>query len=105
MYPSIDNTRGMETIRKRLEKEHDFPVPTDCIIEALEIILTCNNSSFNGTNYIQKNGTATGAKNSCSYSDLVLEPIDDEIYKARATIFKEKFTHITDTATTASCYG
>ena len=62
MFPSIDNKRGMQTIRERLDKEENFPLPTDCIVEAIEIILTSNNSKFNGTNYIQKNGTATGSK-------------------------------------------
>ena len=63
------------------------------IIEALEIILTNNNSTFNGQHYIQRNGTATGTKNSCSYSDLVLEPIDNEIFKAKITIFKEIYMY------------
>jgi len=93
MFPSIDNTRGMETIRRRLDQEQDFPLPTECIIEALEIILTSNNSKFHGTNYLQKNGAATGAKNSCSYSDLALEPIDDEIYTCKISIFMEIHTY------------
>ena len=89
MFPSIDNARGLQTIRERLEKEEGFPLPTECIMEAIELILTNNNSKFNGTHYLQKNGTATGAKNSCSYSDLALEPIDEEIFKCKSTIFKE----------------
>jgi hypothetical protein len=93
MFPSIDNARGMETIRRRLQREENFPLPTEHIIEALEIILTCNNSKFNGKDYLQKNGTATGAKNSCSYSDLALEPIDDEIFKAMTTTFKEIYAY------------
>ena len=93
MYPSIDNERGMETIRKRLDREENFPLPTEHIIEALEIILTSNNSKFNSKNYLQKNGTATGSKNSCSYSDLALEPIDEEIFKAMTTIYKEIHTY------------
>ena len=93
MFPSIDNKRGMDTIRKRLDNEQDFPLPTDLIIEAIQIILTSNNSKFNGTNYLQKNGTATGSKNSCSYSDLALEPIDDAIFIAMETIFKEIHTY------------
>ena len=50
-------------------------------------------SKFNGKNYLQKNGTATGSKNSCSYSDLALEPIDEEIFKAMTTIYKEIHTY------------
>ena len=93
MFPSIDNKRGVETIRKRLNKEANFSIPTECIIEALEIILTCNNSKFNGINYVQSNGAATGAKNSCSYTDLALEPIDEEIYKCKVSIFIEIYAY------------
>ena len=42
---------------------------------------------------VQTNGTATGSKNSCSYSDLALEPIDNEIYRASITIFRELITY------------
>ena len=63
--------------------------PTDCIVEALEVILTSNNSVFNNEHLVQTNGTATGSKNSCSYSDLAMEPIDNEIYRASRTIFRE----------------
>ena len=66
-----------------MEEKEDFPVPTDLIIEAIE----------NHENYIQLNGTATGAKNSCSYSDLALEIVDKEIYRAQLTIFKEKLAY------------
>ena len=89
MFPSIDNQRGLETLRQKLETRVDNSPPTECIVEALEIILTSNNSVFNKEHLVQTNGTATGSKNSCSYSDLALEPIDDEIYRASRTIFKE----------------
>ena len=39
---------------------------TECIIEALEICLINNNSTFAGLNLIQTNGIAMGAANSCS---------------------------------------
>ena len=41
-------------VRDRLNKADAFPLPTDCITEALEIILTGNNSKFNGVHYLQK---------------------------------------------------
>ena len=53
------------------------------MIEALRICLYSNNSSFNNTHLLQTNGTATGAPNSCSYSDLAVQPIDDAILKAK----------------------
>ena len=93
MFPSIDNERGLETIRTKLDTRREQTPPTDCIIEALEIILTSNNSVFNGQHLVQTNGTATGSKNSCSYSDLAMEPIDDAIYRAKNSIFRELITY------------
>ena len=89
MFPSIDNDRGLSTIRQRLDKRSAKLPPTECIVEALEIILTSNNSIFNKQHLVQTNGAATGAKNSCSYTDLALEPLDDQIYQAKSSIFKE----------------
>jgi len=40
---------------------------------------------------IQNNGAATGAPNSCSYSDLALEPIDQSIFEAKVVSFNELF--------------
>ena len=48
-----------------------------------------NNSIFNNKHLLQENGTATGAPNSCSYSDLALEPIDEAIYAEAQSNFPE----------------
>ena len=93
MFPSIDNEHGLQTIRSKLDSRKDKNPPTDCIVEALEVILTSNNSVFNNQHLVQTNGTATGSKNSCSYSDLALEPIDNEIYRASISIFRELITY------------
>ena len=51
--------------------------------------MNCNNSTFNNTNLLQTNGTATGAPNSCSYSDLAVKPIDDAIFSEKDANFAE----------------
>ena len=93
MFPSIDNNRGLETLKKKLDRRVIKSPPTECLVEALEIILTSNNSVFNKEHLIQTNGTATGSKNSCSYSDLALEPIDEHIYQAQNSMFSEVLTY------------
>ena len=45
-----------ENYESRVNK---FP-PTQSVIEALELCLTCNNSIFNNKNYLQTDGTAQG---------------------------------------------
>ena len=46
--------------------------PTQCIIEALELCLSCNNSVFNNTNYIQTDGKSQELQMLCSYSDIAM---------------------------------
>ena len=79
MFPSIDNKSGLRSFRDILElRDSKFP-PTSCVIEALELCLSCNNSIFNNTNYLQTNRTAQGPQMSCSYSDLALASDDSKV--------------------------
>ena len=88
MYPSIDNKRGVEVIRNLLNNRTTLKPSTDCLIETLEICLTCNNSKFAKQNLLQSNGTATGAPNSCSYADLAVSPIGDKVLSASENTFR-----------------
>ena len=89
MYPSIDNKRGVEVIRNLLNSRTTLKPSTDCVIEALEICLTCNNSKFAKQNLLQSNGTAIGAPNSCSYADLAVSPIGEKVLSASENTFRE----------------
>ena len=77
MFPSIDNNFGLKTVFEILESRvYKFP-PTQSVIEALELCLTCNNSIFNNTNYLQTNDTAQGPHTSFSCADLALDTFDN----------------------------
>ena len=89
MFPNIDNERGIQTLRTTYDKRTSPKPSTECLIEALRLCLYCNNSTFNNTHLLQTNGTATGAPNSCSYSDLAMQPIDDAIFAECAANFAE----------------
>ena len=91
MFPNIDNERGLQTLREAFDRRTTQIPSTDCLIEALEICLYNNNSTFNNKHLLQTNGTATGAPNSCSYSDLAVQPIDDAIFRAKEELFTELF--------------
>ena len=75
----------------KLDSQTNLSPSTECIIEALEICLTNNNANFAGQNLIKTNATAMGAANSCSYSDMAIQPIDNAVIDAQKTIFKEIF--------------
>ena len=76
MFPSIDNNMGIASVRKYLDERESKDLPTDCVIEALELCLSCNNSVFNDTNYLQTDGTAQGPHMSCSYTDIAMAYYD-----------------------------
>ena len=58
MFPSTDNKMGIKSVIKLLNKRGCRNPPTQCVIEALEKCLNCNNSIFNNAIYIQTDSTA-----------------------------------------------
>ena len=95
MFPSIDNTRGMETIRKRLDNEQDFPVPTDLIIEAIQIVLTSNNSRLE----LQQVRKTLAHTLTLPWSQLTMK------YSMPWRLYSKKSTHTSAIATTVSYFG
>ena len=53
---------------------------TNCIVEAIEITLDYNLTTFNGSMYSQKKGTALGPSNACDYADVSMSELDDLIH-------------------------
>ena len=72
MFQNIDNNLGLSSVNKYLDLCNKNIPPTNCLLEALELCLTCNNSTFNNENYLQKDGTAQGPHMSCSYADIAM---------------------------------
>ena len=76
MFPNIDNRSGLESVKNILIANEFDMDSTQCIVEALEICLTCNNSKFNDQNFLQTDGTAQGPHMSCSYADIAMAKYD-----------------------------
>ena len=89
MYPSIDNDKGIAAVRNAIETRASKPPLTGCIIEGLEICLKCNNSRLYSQNFLQTNGTPTGAPNSCSYADLAVFNIDKNVLQSKRETYQE----------------
>ena len=79
MFPSIDNDMGINACREALEKRLEADPPTDCVIDALKIVLENNISYFNNRIYKQDSGSAMGPNHSCSYSDNAIGPLDKRV--------------------------
>ena len=86
MYPSIDNDRDIAVVWNTSANKSPS---ADCIIEGLEIFLKYNNSRFASQNLLQLNGATTGASNSCSFSDLTVFNIDNNISQTKTNGYQE----------------
>ena len=76
MFPNIDNKSGLDAVKSVLLKRSTNTPPIECILESLELCLTCNNSIFNNRNFLQIDGTAQGPDMSFSYSDIAMSKFD-----------------------------
>ena len=76
MFPNIDNNLGLTAVKNALNSRTIKSPSTKCILEAVEICLTHNNSQFDNSYYLQTHGTAMGPKNACSYADIAMGEID-----------------------------
>lgn len=61
----------------------------ECIIKALELCLTNNNSIFAGQNLIQTNGEWIGEANFWSFSELAVQPMDYAVIIAQRKKIQE----------------
>ena len=60
MFPNINNNLELSSVKKYLDLCSKNILPTNFLLEALELCLTCNNSIFNNENYLQIDSTAQG---------------------------------------------
>ena len=81
MFANIDNKSGLKSV-KDVFLDNNFDLdPTQCIVNALEICLTCINSKVNHQNLLQKDCTAKAAHMSCSYADITMAKYDSLVNK------------------------
>ena len=78
MFTNIPRDIGIQQCTQHLDarSEPEILFSTSCVIEALEITLDYNISSFNGKTYRQRKGAAMGPKNACEYADCSMDKID-----------------------------
>ena len=58
MFFNIDNKSSLLSVEEALTNSNFNVDSRQCIVDALEICLTCNNSKFNHQHFLQTDGTA-----------------------------------------------
>ena len=70
LYTNIPNDEGIRAAEFALEDPRPFGKEpfNNSIIDLLRLVLTCNNFTFNGQDYLQVGGMAMGTKTAPSYA-------------------------------------
>ena len=76
MFSNNVNKPSLLSVKESLTDSNFDVDSTECIVDALEIYLRCNNSKFNHQYFLQTDGTAQGPHTSCSYADNALAKYD-----------------------------
>ena len=98
MFPNIGNKSDLDAVKSVLLKRSTNTPPVECILEGLELYLSCSNYIFNNRNFLQTNGTAQGPHMTCSYSDIVMSKFDTAVlrYHFQPTLSKRFRNDILD---------
>ena len=71
-FDIVNNKSGLDAVKSVLLKRSTNTSLVECILEGLELFLTCNNFTFSNKNFQQTDGIAQGPLMSCSYSDIAI---------------------------------
>ena len=78
LYTNIQKNDGLLAMQKALELRSDKTIPTDYLIDLLDIILSYNIFEFNNELYCQEVGCAMGSAVAPSYANIMMGMIDDQ---------------------------
>ena len=69
-YPSCDTKKCLEAVNKLLETRECNVPSTECILEAIEITMSSNSTTFNDRFSTQVDGATIGSSDSGSVTDI-----------------------------------
>ena len=81
LYPSIPRKEGIEACAEALERRSNTTVRKEAALQMIETVLDNNVFSFNGKQYIQKDGVAIGSKLGRNYACTYMRKWDEELTK------------------------
>ena len=92
LYTNISTAEGIDTIWQIIKDRCSNP-PNSRIIEILKFVLKHNNFKFNGTNFLQLEGTAMGTRVAPTYANLFMSQFESKhIYQyEKAPLFWLRF--------------
>ena len=79
LYTNIQHADGLKAAHDALNSRSNPCPPTKQLVRLLELVLTLNNFQFNGTHYLQTQGTAMGTSCAPSYANLMMGALEKNL--------------------------
>ena len=72
LYPSVPRVEARKAIENALNRRSNQSIPTNDVLEMMDMVLENNNISFADKHFIQKEGTAIGSQLGMNYASTYL---------------------------------
>ena len=79
LYPSVPRKEAREACEEALNNRSSQTLPTDDVLQMLDMVLENNNFCFNGQNFLQTEGTAIGSHLGMNYACTFLGQWESKI--------------------------
>ena len=89
MFPNITNEIGLAVCKELLDKRRVLEPTTNCLIDAILITLEENVAQFDNIVVKQIDGTAMGPHHSCSYADIAIDKVIDQVVNSELNPYKQ----------------
>ena len=77
LYTNISLEESLEIMEKEFFPKTNCVIPTSYLVKMLELILKCNNFTFNRKHFLQINGTAMGTRVAPTYANLFMAHFEE----------------------------
>ena len=79
-------------------RRHNFTdEKKETVLKFINLVLTCNNLTFQGKHFVQQTGTAMGTKIAPSYANLYMVHLEDRLLRESADQPLMWFIYVDDT--------
>ena len=78
LYTNIPLTESLRIMGEEFFPKTDCRIPTEYLVRMLELILKCNNFTFNRKHFLQVNSTAMGTRVAPTYANLFMAHFEEK---------------------------
>lgn len=96
LYPSVPRLEARDAVRDALNRRPYPDIPLEDVLTMMDTVLTNNTISFNGSHYLQTEGTAIGSHLGMNYASTYMGAWESELFQRSAELPLAYFRFVDD---------